>query len=297
MLSDRSYMRDSYPRERTSVLVWLLSALAAIFVLQLVFVRLFRVGDPFLEFFALSSAGIRSGWVWTLFTYSLVHDSNNLLHLIGNALGLFFLGRVLLPQLGPQRFLGVYFGSVFLGGLLWLATNWAGDAPLIGASAGVMGLLALFACLYPHQPITFLLFFVLPITIKPKHLVIGVAAFELFGFVFYELMGAASPLRIAHSAHLGGLAAGWLYHRFFLDAHWTLFRRRKVAIEPPRWARRGDQTTPNPAPVYRVNVSSRDDVKAEVDRILDKINSQGFGALTPEEKRLLDEAKDLMSRR
>ena len=35
---------------------------------------------------------------------------------------------------------------------------------------------------------------------------------------------------------------------------------------------------------------------AEVDRILDKINSHGFGALTEGEKRILDEAKDLLSR-
>jgi hypothetical protein len=50
-------------------------------------------------------------------------------------------------------------------------------------------------------------------------------------------------------------------------------------------------------PAIRVNVGSRADLKAAVDRILDKINSKGFGALTPEEKRLLDEAKDLLSKR
>ena len=48
---------------------------------------------------------------------------------------------------------------------------------------------------------------------------------------------------------------------------------------------------------YHVNLSNREDLRAEVDRILDKINSQGFGALTADEKRLLDEAKDLLSRR
>jgi hypothetical protein len=48
---------------------------------------------------------------------------------------------------------------------------------------------------------------------------------------------------------------------------------------------------------YQVNLGSREDLRAEVDRILDKINSQGFGALTADEKRLLDEAKDLLSRR
>jgi len=46
-----------------------------------------------------------------------------------------------------------------------------------------------------------------------------------------------------------------------------------------------------------VNLTNRDDLRAEVDRILDKINSQGFGALTADEKRVLDEARDLLSRR
>ena len=40
-----------------------------------------------------------------------------------------------------------------------------------------------------------------------------------------------------------------------------------------------------------------DEVKAEVDRILDKINTSGFGALTDEEKRILDRAKDMLNRR
>ena len=44
-------------------------------------------------------------------------------------------------------------------------------------------------------------------------------------------------------------------------------------------------------------LGSREGLRAEVDRILDKINSQGFGALTADEKRLLDDAHDLLSKR
>jgi len=51
------------------------------------------------------------------------------------------------------------------------------------------------------------------------------------------------------------------------------------------------------APSFKVNIGTRENLRAEVDRILDKINSKGFGALTAEEKRLLDEARDLLSRR
>jgi len=38
------------------------------------------------------------------------------------------------------------------------------------------------------------------------------------------------------------------------------------------------------------------DLRTDVDHILDKINSQGFGSLTEEEKQTLDEAKDLLSK-
>jgi hypothetical protein len=34
-----------------------------------------------------------------------------------------------------------------------------------------------------------------------------------------------------------------------------------------------------------------------VDRILDKINSEGFGSLSANEKKILDDAKDLIGRR
>jgi hypothetical protein len=44
-------------------------------------------------------------------------------------------------------------------------------------------------------------------------------------------------------------------------------------------------------------VRDKEHIRAEVDRILDKINSEGFNALTADEKRVLDDAKDLLSRR
>ncbi len=53
----------------------------------------------------------------------------------------------------------------------------------------------------------------------------------------------------------------------------------------------------SPSPPYKVNVTSREDLRIEVDRILDKINSEGFGALTAQEKRLLDDAREALGRR
>lgn len=296
MLSDRSYMRDEYSRDSTKVLTWLISAIVAGFVLQFVFPRWFGAGDAMERMLALTVGGIKSGKVWTLFTYSFLHSTSNLLHIVSNLLGIYFIGRILEPMLGSRRFAWLYAAMVATGGAAWLATHWvSGGGSAIGASAGVAGLFVVFACFYPNQPMTFLLFFVLPVTLKPKYVAFALLGIELMGFLFYELLGAASPFgSLAHSAHLGGMLAGWVYFRYIHAANWKLGAGRED-VELPSWLRRKKKNAP--AANYQVDVSKREDLKAEVDRILDKINSDGFGALTADEKRLLDEARDLLSRR
>ena len=296
MLSDRSYMRDDYPRTGTSPLTWIISGLVAAFVLQCVFLRWFH-GDQALEnLLELSVANIKAGKLWTLVTYGLLHDTGNLLHIVGNLLGLYFLGRILLPLMGTRRFCWFLGTATATGGAFWLATNWHGGyGTAIGASAAVMGLFIVYACMNPDTPMTFLLFFVLPVTLKPKYVAFALLAVELLGFAFYEVMGAVSPFSspVAHSAHLGGMAAGWVYFRFIHEGKWRLMSAHRE-VELPAWMHKKKAVEPA---AYQVNLTSRDDLRAEVDRILDKINSHGFGSLTPDEKRLLDEAKDLLSRR
>lgn len=303
MLSDRSYMRDgAYPRQRTSVLVWLIAAILAVFVLQVLFIAL-PIGDRRLitHLLGLSVDQLRAGEVWRLLTYAFVH-ADNPFHVAFNLLGLYFAGREVLPLLGPRRFLALFATTVLAGALVWSASNWNYGGLLVGASAGVMGVLTAYACFFPDRPTTLLLMFV-PVTFKPKHLVLILAAFDLAGYFLYEFTHAANSLNVAHSSHLGGMAAGWLFHRLVVEGRWP--RRGGVPMELPGWLKRSRKAPV--APAYRVNVrptapalttaSSPADLRAEVDRILDKINSQGFGALTPEEKRRLDEARDLLSRR
>ncbi|MDB6092872.1 MAG: Rhomboid family protein [Verrucomicrobia bacterium] len=286
-------MRDNYPRERTSVLTWLMSAIVAGFVLQTVMGRVFNTPGMVEHAFQLSGGALRSFRIWTLLSYSFLHDIDNLLYVVGSLFALYFLGRAIEPMLGWKRFLGLYAGLVFAGGLAWTALHWNTGGALMGASSAVFGLFVVYACFFPVQPVTFLLFFVLPVTLKPRPVAIALAIFDLTGCLFYEVVGAASPFHFAHSAHLGAMAAGWVYFRYLHEAKWRLPKRRPD-IELPRWARKQAKA---PAPVnFQVNLEPPLDVRAEVDRILDKINSQGFGALSADEKRLLDEAKDLLSR-
>lgn len=290
-------MRDSYDPSRNggvSVMTWLLSAIIAGFVLQNVFLRWFNAGEFFNSYFALSPYSVGTGKVWTLLTYGFLHDPRNLLHILANVLAIYFLGRELIPLLGTRRFVGVYLATVVTGGLLWLATNWQAQGLVFGASAAACGLLIIYAGFFPHRPITFLLFFILPVTLKPKHIAITLLLLDLAGFAFYEVLGAASPFGVAHSAHLGGMLAGWVYFRYVHDRAWRLTWPSRRAKTNPRTAAMdfpADESDDGDLP------PSTRDLRAEVDRILDKINSEGFGALTPEEKRLLDSAKDLLSRR
>lgn len=292
MLSDRAYMRDSYGRQTTSVITWMLCGLVAGFVIQLIFERWFK-SDVFEQFAALSAPGLRGGQVWTLLSYALLHGGP--LHLLGNGLAIFFLGRELVPLLGERRIAWLSAAAVVIGGLIWFAANYGRGYPLMGASAIAMAFLTVFACLFPHREITFLIFFIIPITVRPIWILAVLGGLDVIGFLFFEIPGGANAGGIAHSAHIGGMIVGWLYFRYVHQREWRS-PDRATEIELPRWFRKSKKADA-PAPAYKVNLSNREDLKAEVDRILDKINSEGFGALTPEEKRLLDEAKDLLSRR
>lgn len=289
-------MRDDYQRERTSFLVWLLSAVVAGFVVQNIF-AVWLKSTAFEHAIALSARAVWSGHVWTLLSYPLMHDG--ILHLLVIGLGVFFLGRELVPHLGEKRMIWLTAAAVLVGGLAWLAVNFNRTGDVVGATPILLCYLTVFACLFPNREISFLVFFIIPVTTRPKYIAWIALAIALAGFFFSELPGGGFQTGAAHSAHLGAMLAGWLYYRFVHEANWLVLRRAPD-VELPRWMTRSKKA-PAAAmpPAYTVNVQpgTREDIRAEVDRILDKINSHGFGALTADEKRLLDEAKDLLSRR
>jgi hypothetical protein len=165
----------------------------------------------------------------------------------------------------------------------------------------VQALFIVFACFFPHQEISFLLFFLFPVTLKPKHIALALVAIGLAGLFCYELPGNALPFdaTIASSAHLGGMLAGYLYYRFVHDGRWFT-AEDSAEVELPRWLKRAKKPAPAPTKTYQLAAApptTREDIRAEVDRILDKINSEGLASLTPAEKRVLDHAKALLNRR
>lgn len=291
MLSDRPYMRGEYPRGTTSAVIWLISALIAAFVLELVLLSpwLGASGPELVGKFPLTIDNLQHGRLWTLLTHSFLHSTANPFHILFTILGLVFIGRELEAQLGARRLLGIYAGAILLSGLGWTAVNWVHGGAHIGAGSALFAFLVVLAGVNPGLELT--LFF-LPVSFRIRHVVYALLAVDLLCLVLYELGGAPVPLGLTPSAHLGGMLAGWIYFRYLhANNGWD----RAPTLAWPRWLRREPKPSPTRPPAAPSRKSSPQ-LRAEVDRILDKINSHGFGALTNEEKRVLDEAKDLLSR-
>ena len=296
----RSYMRrDPSHYGRTEwALKSILIGLVAVFILQ----NIFRhwLGSAFLEVnFSLNLVRLSQGWIHTLLTYGFLHSSEGALpwHLLFNCLMLFWFGKEIETRMGSERFLEMYLLCILCGGIIWSCVHYltGQSVGVVGASAGVFGILYLFCRHRWNMPMTFLF---IPFQFTGKQLLWVLLGFQAFFFLFAELPGAGGSAT-AHSAHLGGMMGALIYERklLHLPTLTEFFRRLtagKATIQAPRWSKRAEATRESTANKFTVNTSDRPAMRKEVDRILDKINSKGFGALTEEEKRTLDQAKDLL---
>ena len=271
-----------------------LMVLIVCFIIQSV-IELFTGSLLVKELLSLSHNGLKNGFIWQLVTYGFLHDGP--LHLIFNLLGIHFIGRSLESMVGQKLFLTSIVISLFLGGLMWLSFN-PKTVNLIGFSSSVLGVVTLYCLIKPEDKINLLLFFILPVSIKPKFILYGLIAIEAYGFLFVELK-LGSP--IAHSAHLGGIITGYLI--YFLEIKKSFLS--DLLTKPPRFTMQvSTNSKGSKSPKfatkqknkYTVNFDSHQSIQQEVDRILDKINSDGFGALNQREKSILEKAKNFLKK-
>jgi membrane associated rhomboid family serine protease len=255
-------------------------------------------------YFALSWAGLSRGYVWQLFTFQFMHAG--FLHLFFNCFVIYMFGRELEQVLGTKKFLTLYLASGAIGGLVQalaggLAAHfpesaWAAHftGPAVGASAGALGLVAAYATLYPERPLMLLLFFIIPVSMRAKFLLLFSALLALFGVIF--------PVsNVADAAHLGGIIVGVLYIRYAVHWEWHWPRLRRGGNQPPRRLVR--VSSGSSAAWGRNRGYSDDEIPAdeflskEVDPILDKISAHGIQSLTERERRILQSARDRIKRR
>jgi membrane associated rhomboid family serine protease len=289
-IGDRAYMRDrSAPRVPISMTAWVVGILVGFFILGLIDNS---AGAGIIDHLTLSQNEVG---VWRWLTHALVHL--DWLHLLGNCLVLWWTGVIVEKEYGKRTFIWTLTGGALIGALTWYLTGLGGGhiSALIGISAGVYALMLVALLDKLDHQITLLLFFFLPVTLKVRWLLILTALFAILGWGFSELPGrhdwigwkAAWTDGIAHSAHLGGLIFGWLAWRYLNRTNWA---PSYAQVQEP-------MPTDAPSPAFETpteeNPSSRPltsaQARAEMDMLLDKISSGGFGSLTVGEKRRLEE--------
>lgn len=201
---------------------------------------------------------------WTVVTYMFLHGG--LMHLLFNMLALFFFGPRVEDRLGSRSFTILYFLSGISGALLSFAFS---GAPIVGASAGIFGVMMAFAYFWPDTPI--MIWGIIPV--PARILVILTTVIALFSI----RTGAQSG--IAHFAHLGGYAGAYLYLKWLQRSRQAF--KRKVMSAPPEAAKRVSAwRSVDVSKVHEVN-------REELNRILDKINKSGLGSLTDQERLFL----------
>ena len=226
------------------------------------------------RFFALiPESVVTQGMVWQLFTYMFLHGGFT--HLLFNMFGLYMFGRELEYWWGSVEFLKYYVVCGVGAGIIQMITVFMSGNPAIptvGASGAVFGILLAYGLYFPNRQI--LLWFVFPMSART--LVILFAVLEL-------VMGVQNPHSgIARFAHLGGMLVGFVY-----------LKRNQIVWKAKQLLAQRAQSSQGRRPSHRDPVRSSEEEakrKAEIDRILQKISTEGMGSLTPEERRLLEES-------
>lgn len=225
--------------------------------------------------------------VWRLLTFQFLHSPETIWHILLNMFGLFIFGPMVEETLGRRKYLAFYLVCGIMGGVLYVFLNLLGMTglnvpgvlqsdprmPLVGASAGVFGVIMACAFIAPNTRVY--LFGVVPIAMK----------WLAYGYVGLSLFNLLTSGRNAggDAAHMGGAIAGYFFIRnshHLLDFFDVLgnSKKPKGAKGPGRPGKSGKAK------------GKRSPSEAEIDRILDKVSRKGIASLTAKEKKALEQA-------
>ncbi len=214
---------------------------------------------------------------WRFVTFQFLHGG--VWHLVLNMLALYFFGPLVEERIGSRRlFTAFYLTCGIFGAFLYLLLNLTGYltglnlpflldngpfTPLVGASAGVFGVLVA-AAVVAGDGMMLLFFF--PVKIRTGVLILfGASLFNLF---------TSGPNAGGEAAHVGGAIAGYVFIKrlHLLHDFFEILGPRKGGKKGPR-APRG--------PTGRQ--------RQRIDAILAKVGDRGIESLSEEERRLLAE--------
>jgi membrane associated rhomboid family serine protease len=242
------------------------------------------------KFFALYPLG-SDFYPWQLFSYMFIHGG--FWHLFFNMFALWMFGMEIENTWGSRKFLLFYFVCGVGAGLstLFLGPLFGPVGPTVGASGSIYGVLIAFAMMFPDRYVFLFPFFV---PIKAKYLI----AFYIIVEVFNGVTGTSDG--IAHFAHLGGAAVGYLYllvglrrlpFAGVIDRLSSLWGSEKYRPRPYASSGGSEVTDAKFYDLHGPQEKTKEDLDQQIiDAILDKISVSGYQSLSEDEKRILFEA-------
>ena len=285
-------------------------------------------GIDFNEIFGLHFFMADNFHLYQLVTYMFMHGG--VTHLFFNMFALWMFGCVIEQTWGSRRFLwyilacGVGAGlfqeaaqfvqyaveglaasnMVNVGGMIIPTSEYLNMWVTVGFSGAVYGILLGFGMTYPEERI---FIFPLPVPIKGKWFVMLYAAIELFSAL------STSSDGVAHIAHLGGMAVGYIIIRHWRQQYerrqrassfngwetwdgYEIRTRESLKDKISAWWKRnmqGGKRHYNQESHYDKAEKNRKEheEQEEMDRILEKIKRSGYDSLTDEERRKLFDRK------
>jgi membrane associated rhomboid family serine protease len=207
-----------------SATTWLIVINVIVFVLDLILLKFHlyypeKVGpNSYIAYPPLQGLGHFSLYlavskleIWRFLTFQFLHAG--ITHIAFNMIALYFFGPLVESYLGIRRYLAFYLlcgiGGPIAYIILWATHFLIADphVPLVGASAGIFGVLIAAAQIAPNA--TVLLWGVLPMQLKTL-------AWVLLGMAVYTVLfygGSQTGNAGGEAAHLGGAAVGFILIR------------------------------------------------------------------------------------
>ena len=152
-------------------------------------------GDQLYKWLQLDKAAVAAGEYWRLWTVTLLHDPNNILHLLFNMYALWLAGTIVERWYGPWRFLAFYLACAAAGSTASFV--FGGDIPAVGASGAIFGMFGvLITASWLHHPVD-----------RQSRGLVG----QMVVLVVINLVLNLGMPNVDIWAHIGGLVAGlWL---------------------------------------------------------------------------------------
>ena len=213
---------------------------------------------------------------WSLISYGFLHDG--FFHILFNLIFLFYIGNIFLDYLNKKQFLLYFILGILSGGLIFLLSyNFlpalkTHETYLVGASAGVMAILAGITSYIPNYAINFRFIG----SVKLWHITMLLLVIDIVQIPNGNAGG--------HLAHLGGALLGFLLTtqfnqgKGFIQLFGGLFQMKRN--KPLKTVYKGKKTSGKKVEKPKVHQN-------RIDTILDKISKSGYESLTKEEKDFL----------